>query len=157
MIDEIFRRLDTMIDALSPLNGLTDLALRMETVVTEVENASVMALRTLTSLLPDPKRRTEEGSDELRDVDSVRDGNVGGSLASPYPFLGAAGYKSCMAGNRTRFLRKSMPRVILRSLSGYRREKPLVLCLRARHKNGDPDGFDPVRLGRLDRQCDGLR
>ena len=73
MIDEISRKLDTMIDALSPLNGLTDLALRMETIVAEVENASVMALRTNTSLLPDPKRRKifpkpripEEGSDEL--------------------------------------------------------------------------------------------
>ena len=57
MTDEISRKLDTTIDALSPLNGLTDLALRMETIVAEVENASVMALRTNTSLLPDPKRR----------------------------------------------------------------------------------------------------
>ena len=73
MIDEISRKLDTMIDAPSPLNGLTDLALRMETIVAEVENASVMALRTNTSLLPDPKRRKifpmpripEEGTDGL--------------------------------------------------------------------------------------------
>ena len=113
MIDEINRKLDTMIDALSPLDGLTDLALRMETSVDEVENASVMALRTNTSLLPDPKRREifpmpripEEGRDEPQGVDSVRDGNLGGGLSSPYPFLGAAGYKSCMSGNRTRFLR----------------------------------------------------
>ena len=46
-----------MIDALSPSSGLTDLALRMETMVAEVENASVKALRTNTSLPPDPKRR----------------------------------------------------------------------------------------------------
>ena len=26
-------------------------------------------------------------------------------MASPYPFLGAAGYKSCLSGKRTRFLR----------------------------------------------------
>ena len=32
-----------------------------------------------------------------------------------------------MAGNRTRFLRICMPRVIIRSLSAYRREKPLAL------------------------------
>ena len=50
---------------------------------------------------------------------------MGGGLASPYPFLGAAGYKSCLSGNRTRFLRKCMPRVILRSLSAYRRKKRL--------------------------------
>ena len=43
MTDEISRKLDTMIDALSPLNGLTDLALRRETIVDEVGNASVMA------------------------------------------------------------------------------------------------------------------
>ena len=45
----------------------------------------------------------EEGTDGLSDVDVVRDGNMGGGLASPYPFLGAAGYKSCMVGNWTRF------------------------------------------------------
>ena len=106
-----------------------DLALRMENIVAEVESASVMALRTNTSLLPDSKRRKifpmpripEEGRDELSGVDSIRDGNLGGDLASTCPFLGAAGYKSCMAGNRTRFLRIRMPRVVLRSLSGYRR------------------------------------
>ena len=37
MTDEISRKLDTMVDALSPLNGLTDLALRMETLVAEIE------------------------------------------------------------------------------------------------------------------------
>ena len=57
MIDEIPRKLDTMIDALSPLSGFTDLTLRIETTVAEVENASVMAWLTNTSLLPDPKRR----------------------------------------------------------------------------------------------------
>ena len=57
MFDEISRKLDTMTDALSLLDGLTDLALRMETILTEVENASVMALLTNSSLLPDPKRR----------------------------------------------------------------------------------------------------
>ena len=46
MIDDIFGKLDTMIDALSPLDCLTDLVLRMETIVAEVENASVVALRT---------------------------------------------------------------------------------------------------------------
>ena len=138
-----------MIDALSPLNALTDLALRMETVVAEVENASVMALRTNTSLLPDPKRLNiipmpripEEGTDGLSDVDGERDGNMGGGLAS---------------GNRTRFMRICMPRVILRSPPGYRREKPPILRLRARHTCGDPDGLVPVRLGTLDRECDGL-
>ena len=35
-----------------------------------------------------------------------QDSYMGGSLASPYLFLGAAGNKSCMAGNRTRFMRK---------------------------------------------------
>ena len=93
MIDDIFGKLDTMIDALSPLDCLTDLVLRMETVVAEVENASVVALRTNASLLPDPKRRKifpmpripEEVRDELLDVDSVRDGNLGGCLASPCP------------------------------------------------------------------------
>ena len=44
-------------------------------------------------------------------VDGVRDGNMGGRLASPNPFLGAPGYKSCIEGNRTRFLRMCMPRV----------------------------------------------
>ena len=68
-------------------------------------------------------------------MDSVRDGNMGGGLASPFPFLGAT---------------------ILRSLSAYRRQKPPILCLCARHVHGDPDGFAPVRRGTLDRQCDGL-
>ena len=65
-------------------------------------------------------------------VDGLRDGNMGGGLASPYTFLGAAGHKSCMAGNRTRFLRICVPRVILRSLTAYRKEKPLILRLRTR-------------------------
>ena len=59
--------------------------------VAEVENASVMALRTNTFLLPDRKRRKifpmlripEEGTDGLKDVDGTRDGNQGGGLASP--------------------------------------------------------------------------
>ena len=38
-----------------------------------------------------------------------------------------------MAGYRTRFLRICMPRVILRPLSAYRREKSRILRLRARH------------------------
>ena len=170
MIDEISGKLDTMIDALSPLDGLTDLALRMETVVAEVENASVMALRTNTSLLPDPKRRKifpvpripEEGASDSRGREgrAIRCGQCtrwqfGRGLASPYLFLGA-GYKSCMSGNRTRFLRTCTPRVILRSLSAYRREKPPILRLRARHVHGDPDGFVPVHLGTLDKRCDGL-
>ena len=33
MIDDISRKFDTMIDALSPLNGVTDIVLRMETVM----------------------------------------------------------------------------------------------------------------------------
>ena len=57
MIDEISCKLDTMIDVLSPMNGLTDLAVRMETIVAEVENVSATALRTNMYLLPDPKRR----------------------------------------------------------------------------------------------------
>ena len=73
MIDGIFMKFDTMIDAQSPLNGLTNLALRTETFVAEVENASVVAVKTNTSLLPDPKRRKifpmpripEERRDEL--------------------------------------------------------------------------------------------
>ena len=92
-------------------------------------------------------------------VDGVRDGNRGGRLASPYPFLGAASYKSCMAGNRTHFLRICMHRVTFHLsfvLSACRREIPPVLRLRARHVHGDPDGFVPVHLGTLDRQCDGL-
>ena len=72
---------------------------------------SVVSLRTNMSLLPDPKRLEvfslpripEEGTDGLQ---GVRDGNVGGGLASPYPLLGVTGYKSCMAGNWTRFMRK---------------------------------------------------
>ena len=51
----------------------------------------------------------------------------GRGLGITYPFLGAAGYKSCMAGNGTRFLRICMPRVILRTLSAYRRENHLSL------------------------------
>ena len=69
-------------------------------------------------------------------MDGVRDGNVGGGLASPFPFLGAT---------------------ILRSLSLLVAEKkPPILRLCARHVHADPDGFVPVRLGTLDRQCDGL-
>ena len=68
-------------------------------------------------------------------MDGVRDGNVGGGLASPYPFLGAT---------------------ILRSLSAVAEEKPPILRLCARHVHGDPESFVPARLGTLDRQCDGL-
>ena len=45
---------------------------------------------------------------EDANVDYVREGIICGSLASPYHFLGAAGYKSCLAGNRTRFSRICM-------------------------------------------------
>ena len=73
MIDEIARKLDSMIHALAPSSGLTDLALRLETIVAEVENASAIAVRNNTSLPLDPKRRKifpvpripEEGRDEL--------------------------------------------------------------------------------------------
>ena len=47
----------------------------------------------------------------------------------------------------TRFLRICLPRLILRSLSACRREKPPFLRLRARHVHSDPDGFVLVRLG----------
>ena len=65
MTDEIFRKLETIIDGLSPSNGLTHLAVLMESITAKVENVALMSQRTNMSPLPDPseavpwKRRTK--------------------------------------------------------------------------------------------------
>ena len=54
MTDETLRKLETMIDALSPFNGLTDLAVRMESITAKVENVALMAQWKNVCPLPDP-------------------------------------------------------------------------------------------------------
>ena len=52
--DETLRKLETTIDTLSPLKGLTDLPVWMENFVADVEHVALTAQRTEMSPLPDP-------------------------------------------------------------------------------------------------------
>ena len=53
MTYDTLRKLGTMIDALSPLIGLTDLAVLLENITAEFENVALTSQRTNMSPLPD--------------------------------------------------------------------------------------------------------
>ena len=96
-LDEFANMLDLCMALLTPMTA------QIENIEKETERAAMLTKRMMETPLREPPMMEPlmmepPARGRLRDApggeDGVRDGNMGWRLASPYPFLGAAGYMS---------------------------------------------------------------
>ena len=106
-VDELTNMIGSCVEQLSPL------AARMENIEKKTEKIVFLAKRMMKpGRVPWKRRRLFIPMSHILEVEAARPSgpctrwlHLGGSLASPDPFLGAAGYRSCGAGSRLRFVR----------------------------------------------------